>query len=516
MAGLLPDYGLDHAHTERMAGACTSPSNRAPSVLELCVKQCSTVRDAPKNPLDINALQHTINLSQADVDFIVGTNSNLLDRPIFNHNRNLCGPLDAVRIVQMGNSSHTPYLVTALKSSGGKVSIYHEQHLAIDEDRTSPTIDKITIVEMSGRGPESEILEEFWDIIMPKQDICTDVPPDRFNVDDYYCLEHGKTDKKCTITTKAFSEAFGPGRLAWQFKWEGPTYSLDTACASTTASIHLACMSLQAKDIDMAVAGAANILSYPHPFTCLSKYCRVDFVGAVVLKRLEDAVAQNDNILGVIAASGRNHSGNSTSISTSDAGAQERLFPRILRDAGVGPDNVGYVEMHGTGTPVGDPAEVGAVGDIFRHRRPESRTLPLGSIKANIGHSEAAAGMSSLLKCITMFQQDIIPPQADMPHAPNPRFPPLVELNIDIPSGPRSFPRSSDPVRNLRRNLLNNNDAAGSNASILLEDFSQQDRPRAATDARPTHVFATSARTQVSLQAHKQSPQQAIRIGSLT
>ncbi|KAL7771390.1 hypothetical protein CFE70_001333 [Pyrenophora teres f. teres 0-1] len=202
-------------------------------------------------------------------------------------------------------------------------------------------------------------------------------------------------------------------------------------------------------------------------------------------------------------ASGRNHSGNSTSISTSDAGAQERLFRRILRDAGVGPDHVGYVEMHGTGTPVGDPAEVGAVGNIFRHRRPESTTLPVGSIKANIGHSEAAAGMSSLLKCITMFQRDIILPQADMPHAPNPRFPPLVELNIDIPSGPRSFPRSSDPVRNPRRNLLNNNDAAGSNASILLEDFSQQDRPRAATDARPTHVFATSARTQVSLQAHK-------------
>ncbi|KAE8854870.1 hypothetical protein PTNB73_10300 [Pyrenophora teres f. teres] len=348
----------------------------------------------------------------------------------------------------MGNSSHTPYLVTALKSSGGKVSIYHEQHLAIDEDRTSPIIDKITIVEMSGRGPESENLEEFWDIIMSKQDICTEVPPDRFNVDDYYCLEHGKTDKKCTITTKYGCFMNKPG----------------------------------------------------HSDAC---YCRVDFVGAVVLKRLEDAVAHNDNILGVIAASGRNHSGNSTSISTSDAGAQERLFRRILRDAGVGPDHVGYVEMHGTGTPVGDPAEVGAVGNIFRHRRPESTTLPVGSIKANIGHSEAAAGMSSLLKCITMFQRDIILPQADMPHAPNPRFPPLVELNIDIPSGPRSFPRSSDPVRNPRRNLLNNNDAAGSNASILLEDFSQQDRPRAATDARPTHVFATSARTQVSLQAHK-------------
>lgn len=620
-----------------------------PSVLELCVKQCPTVRDAPKNSLDIHALQHTMKLSQADVDFIVGTNTNLLDRPLVHQNRKLwgmdeptmsqanwgellrsicrqvlslpleipqvfdrlaksVGPLDPVKIIQLGTSSHTPYLATALKSSGAKVFVYHEQNLAVDEVSYAPTIDKIAIVGMSGRGPESDNLEELWDVIMTKRDTCTEVPQDRFNVDDYYCLEHGKSDKKCTMTTKygcfmnkpghfdarffhispreamlmdpghrqflmctyealemagysdgrtrtidphriaafhgqcnddwhdaahptlgcdaytlqGIQRAFGPGRLAWQFKWEGPTYSLDTACASTTASIHLACMSLQAKEIDMAVAGAANILSYPHSFTCLSKsgvlsdtgncktyrddadgYCRADFVGAVVLKRLEDAVAQNDNILGVIAASGRNHSGNSTSITTSDAGAQERLFRRILREGGVGPDDVGYVEMHGTGTPVGDPAEVGAVGNIFRHRRPESGTVPVGSIKANLGHSEAATGMSSLLKCLTMFQRDLIPPQAGMPHALNARFPPLEELKIDIPSEARSFPPSSDPLRQPRRILLNNFDAAGGNASMLLEEFPQQNGPRAAADARPIHVFATSARTQNSLQANK-------------
>lgn len=132
-------------------------------------------------------------------------------------------------------------------------------------------------------------------------------------------------------------------------------------------------MSLITQEIDMAVVGAANIVGYPHSWTSLSKsgvlsntgnckpfrddadgYCRADFVGSVVLKRMEDAIAQNDNILAVVAASGRNHSGNSTSITTSDAGAQERLFRKILRTARVLPEDISYVEMHGTGTQIGE------------------------------------------------------------------------------------------------------------------------------------------------------------------
>ena len=129
----------------------------------------------------------------------------------------------------------------------------------------------------------------------------------------------------------------GPRRLAWQFKWEGPTYSLDSVCVGTTAAIHLAAMSSLSKDIDMAIAGAANILSTPHSFTSLSDssmlsdtgncktyrddadgYYRGDSVGAVVLKRLEDAIAHNNNTLVVVAASGRNYCGSSISIITSD------------------------------------------------------------------------------------------------------------------------------------------------------------------------------------------------------
>lgn len=268
----------------------------------------------------------------------------------------------------------------------------------------------------------------------------------------------------------------------------------------------------------MAVAGAANILSTPHSFTSLSDsgvlsdtgncktfrddadgYCRGDFVGAVVLKRLEDAVAHNDNILAVVAASGRNHSGNSTSITTSDAHAQERLFRKVMRNAQVSPDDISFVEMHGTGTQIGDPAEMGAVGSTFKHRRRSNGPLPVGGVKANIGHSEAAAGMAELLKCIMMFQKDIIPPQASMPHALNPRFPPLSELNIEIPSEPKAFNRKSQQPRRI---LLNNFDAAGGNACMLLEDFTAGNEQHAA-DPRSNHVVVSSARTKASYHANK-------------
>jgi iterative type I PKS product template protein len=269
------------------------------------------------------------------------------------------------------------------------------------------------------------------------------------------------------------------------------------------------------RDIDMAVAGAANILSWPHSFTCLDDagilsptgncktfrsdadgYCRGDFVGAVVLKRLEDAVAHNDRILAVIAGSGRNHSGNASSITTSDAGAQERLFRKVLSRANLTPDHIDYVEMHGTGTQTGDPAEVTAIANTFRHRRRANGPLPVGGVKANFGHSEAAAGMAELLKCIKMFQTNTIPPQAGMPHDLNPKFPPLADINITIPSEPAPFDKSGT-----RRVLLNNFDAAGGNACLLLEDFA----PAAARldDPRPSHVITTSARTKAAYAQNK-------------
>ncbi|KAH8706037.1 non-reducing polyketide synthase [Talaromyces proteolyticus] len=640
-----------------VTGAGWSTVIGPPSVLELCIKQCPTLKNATKNPLNIHALQHTLTITRADLDYIIGGNSRLTERTLCQSGPHIWGmddpgaeyqnwgemlravclqvlslPLDipeavaklnatlkgydSVRVVQMDNTSHGPFMANALKASGCKVTIT-EAHAYLQEkiqDSPQPQLSgRIAIVGMSGRGPRSDNIDEFWDVIMNKQDTCTEVPKDRFDIEEFYCEEHGRGNKGCTMTTRygcfmdkpghfdarffhispreamlmdpghrhflmssyealemagysngrtkstdpnriaAFygqvtddwhdqshptigcdaytlqgvQRAFSSGRLAWQFKWEGPTYSIDSACASTTTAIHLACMSLLSNDIDMAVAGASNILNYPHSFACLSKsgvlsdtgnckpyrddadgYCRADFVGSIVLKRLEDAVAENDNILAVIASSGRNHSGNSTSITSSDPGAQERLFRKILRNANVSPDDISYVEMHGTGTPVGDPAEMSAVGNVFKHRRRADGPLPVGAVKANFGHSEGAAGMASLLKCIMMFKTDTIPPQAGMPHALNPNFPPLSELNIEIPAEPKEFkkkPGSGEP----RRILLNNFDAAGGNACLLLEEWEDGRtavmEEQHVADPRSSYVVAVSSRTHAAHKANRRN-----------
>ena len=167
--------------------------------------------------------------------------------------------------------------------------------------------------------------------------------------------------------------AFAPGRINYYFKFSGPSFSVDTACSSSFAAIQLACTSLWAGDCDTALAGGLNVMTNPDIFSGLSRgqflsktgncqtwdndadgYCRGDGVGTVILKRLEDAEADKDNILGVIMASATNHSAEAVSITHPHAGAQEFLYKKILTSAGVDPHDVSYVEMHGTGTQAGE------------------------------------------------------------------------------------------------------------------------------------------------------------------
>lgn len=163
--------------------------------------------------------------------------------------------------------------------------------------------------------------------------------------------------------------AFGPGRLNYHFGWEGPSYSIDTACSSSAASIQLACSSLLAGECDMAVGGGANILTASDLFAGLSRgsflsktggcktfdndadgYVRADAVGVVVLKRLDDALADRDNVLAVIRAAVTNHSAEAVSITHPHTETQERLFHAALNQAGVKPEEIDYAELHGTGT----------------------------------------------------------------------------------------------------------------------------------------------------------------------
>ncbi|KJZ70156.1 hypothetical protein HIM_10463 [Hirsutella minnesotensis 3608] len=316
------------------------------------------------------------------------------------------------------------------------------------------------------------------------------------------------------------NRAFIPGRISYYFKFGGPSYALDTACSSSMASIQLACSMLCKKEIDMA------------PFDDTADgYCRGEGVGTVVVKRLDDAIADHDPILGVILGSETNHSVESDSITRPDPGAQVNLFRKILRQAAVEPSSVGYVEMHGTGTQAGDAGEMSSVLETFapplsdakRGARKNNEALYLGSAKANIGHGEAASGVASLIKVLLMMQNNTIVPHIGIKTKINSKFPSdLKERNVHIAQESTAWPAQGSSKR--RRAFVNNFSAAGGNTALLLEDapVPDHDSGAALADPRSQYLVACSAKTVNSLRGNlasllgflKQNPE--VSLGQLS
>ena len=173
------------------------------------------------------------------------------------------------------------------------------------------------------------------------------------------------------------NRAFIPGRINYFFKFSGPSLSIDTACSSSLAAINAGCLSLWRGDTDTVIAGGTNILTNPDPTAGLDRgrflsrtgncktfddsadgYCRGEGVGTVILKRLEDAITDNDPIQGVIVSAYTNHSAEAESITRPHIGAQRDIFRKILDHRGTDPYEIGYIEMHGTGTQAGDVSEM--------------------------------------------------------------------------------------------------------------------------------------------------------------
>lgn len=322
--------------------------------------------------------------------------------------------------------------------------------------------------------------------------------------------------------------AFGPGRINYYFKFKGPSYNVDTACSSSFAAVQLACTSLQAKECDTAIAGGLNIMTAPDLFCGLSRaqflsktgpcktfddsadgFCRGDGAATVVLKRLEDAVADNDSILGVILGTSTNHSSEAVSITQPHAPTQESLYRRILKDSGVDARDISYVEMHGTGTQAGDGAEMRSISNVFAPRnegprsqvRSPEQTVHVGALKANIGHGEAAAGVSSLVKVLLMLKRNVIPPHVGIKNTLNKSFPTdLEERGVRIAlKGTRWLALNGGK----RRAYLNNFSAAGGNTGLLLEDA-----PKSASlsdnDPRTSFVVSITAKSAWSLEMNIQ------------
>jgi asperthecin polyketide synthase len=328
----------------------------------------------------------------------------------------------------------------------------------------------------------------------------------------------------CTYGVPGTERAFANGRINYFFGFGGPSFNIDTACSSGLAAVNAACSALWAGEADTVLAGGLNVITNCDNYCGLSRghflsktgqckvwdkdadgYCRADGIVSMVIKRLEDAEADNDNVLGVICAAATNHSAEAISITHPHAGAQMENYSQVMASAGVSPLDVSYVELHGTGTQAGDAVESESVAGIFaprgQRRRPEQR-LHLGAVKSNVGHSEAAAGITSLLKVLLMYQKNQIPPHVGIKTEMNP----VVVKNLEQRNAGLVFenipwPKPKDGKK--RYALVNSFGAHGGNTTLLLEDAPE--RPRVGEYPCSTHVFTLSAKSKNSLRANTEA-----------
>ncbi|MFR9750952.1 type I polyketide synthase [Nocardia sp. 004] len=250
-------------------------------------------------------------------------------------------------------------------------------------------------------------------------------------------------------TAESASYTMVSNRLAYALNLVGPAITVDTACSSSLVAFHLACQGIDNGDCEMAVAGGVNVLIEPQTFVMMCKggflaadgrskafdasadgYGRGEGVGMVVLKKLDAAQRDGDRIYAVVKATGSNQDGRTTAITVPNADLQEELAEEVTRRAGIAPDEITYVEAHGTGTPVGDPLELKAIGRAYG--TVEGRTTPLGvgSVKTQLGHTEAASGIASVIKSALAIYHRTIAPQCWL-GTPNPDIP-FEELNLRL------------------------------------------------------------------------------------
>src|SRR5271168_711867 len=241
-----------------------------------------------------------------------------------------------------------------------------------------------------------------------------------------------------TMTGNAGSIA--ANRLSYVFDLRGPSMTIDTACSSSLVAFHQACQSIRSHETDAALVAGISLHLHPYGFIGFSKasmlsrhgrcrvfdaaadgYVRSEGGGVVLLKPLERALADGNRILAVVAGTGVNSDGRKSGLTVPSHEAQAELLREVYGRAGIAPEDIDYFEAHGTGTAVGDPLEARAIGEaIGRHRAPE-RPLPIGSIKGNIGHLEAAAGMAGLVKALHVLRERRVPPNIHL-QLPNPHI----------------------------------------------------------------------------------------------
>ncbi|WP_230362688.1 type I polyketide synthase [Ancylobacter sp. Lp-2] len=302
-------------------------------------------------------------------------------------------------------------------------------------------------------------------------------------------------------------------RVSYAFDWSGPSMTIDAACASSFVALHQALRALRDDEIDLAVVAGANLLLSPAPFIGFSAarmlsptgrcrpfsakgdgYVRSEGFAAIVLRRLPDARAKGEAVRSVIVASGINSDGRTTGISLPSARGQQALLEAVYEEHGIDVDRLAFMEAHGTGTPVGDPVEAGAIGAGIAQKR--SRPLPIGSAKSNVGHLEPVSGLVGLLKASMALQKRWLPRTAMLDELnPNIDF---AALNLAPTTEPIALDDGDEP---LLAGVCNFG-FGGTNAHIVLRGPTPQEAAGARAAQPPAAQMLTiSAQTPDALSA---------------
>jgi acyl transferase domain-containing protein/acyl carrier protein len=462
--------------------------------------------------------------------------------------------------------------------------------------RSEMELEPIAIIGIGCRFPGSSGPDEFWNSIHDGRDEITEVPADRFNLDEVYDPDPTVPGKVCTrwggfvdqvdkfdpqffgispreaarmdpqqrllleVAFEALEDAgqapeklaggntgvfvgisnndygrtqfsdfsridayagtgnalsIAANRISYLLDFRGPSIAIDTACSSSLVAVHLACASLRNGESTLAVAGGVNLILSPAITMNFTKagvmapdgrcktfdaaangYVRSEGAGLVVLKPLSRALADGDSIYAIIRGSAVNQDGRSNGLMAPNPLAQEAVLREVYRRAGVSPGDVQYVEAHGTGTLLGDPIEARALGRVLAGGRTPGNLCAIGSVKTNIGHCEAAAGVAGLIKVALALKHAEIPASLHF-QEPNPHIP-FDELLIRVQTKPGQWSQENGPPIA----GVSSFGFGGTNAHVVLQDApASPSKNRAGSANKSCYLLPLSARSPEALQA---------------